>query len=40
MLSLRSEINLRIWQLFSEHGIQIPYPQREVRVLNQVGNEA
>lgn len=40
MLSLRSEINLRIWQLFSEHGIQIPYPQREVRVLNQAGNEA
>ena len=40
MLSLRSEINLRIWQLFSEHGIQIPYPQREVRLLNQAGNEA
>lgn len=40
MLSLRSEINLRIWQLFCEHGIQIPYPQREVRVLNPAGNEA
>lgn len=40
MLSLRSDINLRIWQLFSQHGIQIPYPQREVRVLNHSNVEA
>ncbi len=39
MLSLRSEINLRIWKLFAEHGIQIPYPQREVRVVNEVAAE-
>ncbi|MDR1529051.1 MAG: mechanosensitive ion channel [Burkholderiales bacterium] len=30
---LKSNINLRIWDLFVEHGIEIPYPQREVRVL-------
>ncbi|MFN4236885.1 MAG: mechanosensitive ion channel family protein [Vogesella sp.] len=36
MLSLRSDVNLRIWKLFAEHGIQIPYPQREVRVLGDV----
>jgi small-conductance mechanosensitive channel len=29
-----SDINLAIWQSFKEHGIQIPFPQREVRVLN------
>ncbi|SCK22739.1 mechanosensitive ion channel family protein [Vogesella sp. LIG4] len=34
MLGLRSDINLRIWRLFGEHDIQIPYPQREVRLLN------
>jgi len=39
MLSLRSEINLRIWKLFAEHGIQIPYPQREVRVVNEAAAE-
>ncbi|WP_174873104.1 mechanosensitive ion channel family protein [Vogesella oryzae] len=33
MLGLRSDINLRIWQLFGEHGIEIPFPQREVRLL-------
>lgn len=32
---LRSEINLRIWHLFKQHHIQIPYPQRELRVVNQ-----
>lgn len=37
MLSLRSDINLRIWKLFAEHGIQIPYPQREVRVVGDAG---
>ncbi|MDC7717765.1 mechanosensitive ion channel [Vogesella sp. DC21W] len=39
MLSLRSEINLRIWKLFAEHGIQIPYPQREVRVVSGAAAE-
>jgi len=27
-----SEVLLRIWELFGEHGIEIPYPQREVHV--------
>jgi small-conductance mechanosensitive channel len=40
MLSLRSDINLRIWQLFGEHGIQIPYPQREVRMLHDAPPQA
>lgn len=30
---LISDINLGIWRAFREHGIEIPYPQREVRLL-------
>ena len=29
-----SDVNLAIWRSFKEYGIQIPFPQREVRVLN------
>lgn len=32
---VRSDINLAIWKSFVAHGIEIPYPQREVRVLNE-----
>lgn len=32
---LRSEINLAIWHSFKQHGITIPYPQREVRLLGE-----
>ncbi|WP_295484442.1 mechanosensitive ion channel domain-containing protein [Accumulibacter sp.] len=31
--SIRSAINLAVWRAFREHGIQIPFPQREVRLL-------
>jgi small-conductance mechanosensitive channel len=31
---IRSEINMRIWRTFREHGIEIPYAQREIRILN------
>ncbi len=30
---LRSEINLAVWRSFRSEGIEIPYPQREVRLL-------
>ena len=30
-----SDINLAIWRAFRENGIEIPFPQREVRVLNE-----
>ncbi|MFC7420044.1 mechanosensitive ion channel family protein [Iodobacter arcticus] len=33
-LSLRSSLNLKIWRLFQEHNIEIPYPRREVTLLN------
>ncbi|APD13624.1 mechanosensitive ion channel family protein [Pandoraea pulmonicola] len=32
--AIRSEINMRIWRTFREHGIEIPYAQREIRILN------
>jgi small-conductance mechanosensitive channel len=32
-IHLRSELFLGIWQAFKDNGIQIPYPQREIRIL-------
>ncbi|MGL4603766.1 MAG: mechanosensitive ion channel family protein [Iodobacter sp.] len=33
-IGLRSSINLKIWRLFKEHHIEIPYPRREVTLLS------
>ncbi|OWY40344.1 mechanosensitive ion channel protein MscS [Xenophilus sp. AP218F] len=32
-LGLKSDINLAIWRLFQQHNIEIPFPQREVRII-------
>ncbi len=32
---LRSDINLAIWQSFKQHGIVIPFPQREIHILGE-----
>ncbi|MNS86244.1 hypothetical protein D3C72_1201420 [compost metagenome] len=32
-LGVQSAMNRAIWRTFREHGISIPYPQREMRVL-------
>ena len=32
--ALQSEIYLKIWQIFKMNNISIPFPQREVRILN------
>ena len=34
-LALRSEVNLVIWRAFKAEGIEIPFPQREVRLLGR-----
>jgi small-conductance mechanosensitive channel len=31
-----SDVNLAVWRAFKEHGIRIPFPQREVRLLEEV----
>ena len=31
-----SDINFAIWRAFRAHGVQIPFPQREVRVVNEI----
>lgn len=30
-----SDVNFAIWRAFKEHGVAIPFPQREVRILNE-----
>ncbi|TSA10855.1 MAG: mechanosensitive ion channel protein MscS [Betaproteobacteria bacterium] len=38
VLSIRSELFLDIWRAFQEAGIEIPFPQREVRILGDAGS--
>jgi small-conductance mechanosensitive channel len=33
---VRSEVNRNVWRLFSERGIEIPYAQREIRIVESV----
>lgn len=39
-LAIRSAINLHIWRRFKEEGIEIPFPQQEVRILGDVAVSA
>jgi small-conductance mechanosensitive channel len=32
-LNLRSDLNLALWKAFQQHGIGVPFPQREVRIV-------
>ncbi|MCV6823174.1 MULTISPECIES: mechanosensitive ion channel family protein [Halocynthiibacter] len=34
LTNVRGSVYLALWDAFKEHGISIPFPQREVRVLN------
>jgi small-conductance mechanosensitive channel len=33
---LRSDINLAVWKAFRDAGIEIPYPQRDIRVIGGI----
>jgi len=33
--SVQSDVNLAIWNKFKQHGITIPYPQRDIRMLQE-----
>ncbi|QNM97260.1 mechanosensitive ion channel family protein [Chitinimonas koreensis] len=33
-LGLTSSLNLKIWKAFEAHGIEIPYPQRDLRIVS------
>lgn len=37
---VRSAVNRNIWRLFSEHGIAIPFPTREVRIVGMGADAA
>jgi small-conductance mechanosensitive channel len=37
-LALRSSLNRRIYQSFAAHGISIPYPRRDVRIVTESGD--
>jgi small-conductance mechanosensitive channel len=39
VLQLRSNLNLEIWSEFQKNGIEMPFPQREVRLLRPVKQE-
>lgn len=32
-LALRSDLNMKIWRAFREHGIEIPYPRRDLHLI-------
>jgi small-conductance mechanosensitive channel len=36
-LALRSSLNRRIYESFTAHGISIPYPRRDVRIIGDAG---
>ena len=33
--SVKSDVNLAIWRSFKENGITIPFPQRDVRLVDE-----
>ncbi|SLN23730.1 putative MscS family protein.1 precursor [Roseovarius gaetbuli] len=39
LTNIRGNVYLALWDAFQEHGISIPFPQREVRMLGDTGVE-
>ena len=40
LTNIRGNVYLALWDAFKEHGISIPFPQREVRMLEDAGDDA
>ena len=40
LTNIRGNVYLGLWDAFREHGITIPFPQREVRILNETPHSA
>ena len=38
LTNIRGNVYLALWDAFQEHGISIPFPQREVRMLQDAEN--
>lgn len=36
---VQSDVNRAIWRALQEHGVAVPYPQREVRILNAAATD-
>ncbi|PHV09718.1 mechanosensitive ion channel family protein [Chitinimonas sp. BJB300] len=34
--ALRSQLNIKIWKSFAQHGIEIPYPRRDLHLISPV----
>ncbi len=39
LTNIRGNVYLALWDAFNEHGISLPFPQREVRILSDEENE-
>jgi small-conductance mechanosensitive channel len=39
MVALRSQINLKVWYLFKENNIEIPFPQRDIHIKSTVSQD-
>jgi len=35
-LGVVSDVNRAVWRLLQERGVEIPYPQREIRILSEI----
>jgi small-conductance mechanosensitive channel len=36
--NVKSDVLVRVWELFREHGVRVPYPQRDVHIRQRGGD--
>ena len=37
--NIKSMVYLEIWDLFKQHGVEIPYPQRDIHIKNTIPSD-